>query len=88
MAAPLGRLALIPLFLITACHQPVPTSQTGPVPYAVSKQVVVDNTTTESPAARWNIMSTKFSSCWEIKLACAPFSKATRTGTTCLSSRR
>lgn len=47
MAAPLGRLALIPLFLITACHQPVPTSQTGPVPYAVSKQVVVDNTTTE-----------------------------------------
>lgn len=49
MAAPLGRLALIPLFLITACHQPVPTSQTGPVPYAVSKQVVVDNTTTGSP---------------------------------------
>ncbi|MBA7801347.1 alanine racemase [Citrobacter freundii] len=47
MAAPLGRLALIPLFLITACHQPVPTSQTGPVPYAVSKQVVVDNTTLE-----------------------------------------
>lgn len=47
MAAPLGRLALIPLLLITACHQPVPTTQAGSVPFAVNKQQVVDNTTLE-----------------------------------------
>lgn len=47
MAAPLGRLALIPLLLITACHQPVSTTQAGPVPFAVNKQQVVDNTTLE-----------------------------------------
>ncbi|MDA8512878.1 alanine racemase [Citrobacter sp. Igbk 14] len=47
MAAPLGRLALIPLLLITACHQPAPTTQAGPVPFAVNKQQVVDNTTLE-----------------------------------------
>ncbi|MBA8561883.1 alanine racemase [Citrobacter freundii] len=47
MAAPLGRLALIPLLLITVCHQPVSTTQAGPVPFAVNKQQVVDNTTLE-----------------------------------------
>lgn len=47
MAAPLGRLALIPLLLITACHQSVSTTQAGPVPFAVNKQQVVDNTTLE-----------------------------------------
>ncbi|HAU4330900.1 alanine racemase [Citrobacter freundii] len=47
MAAPLGRLALIPLLLITACHQPATDTQASPVPYAVSKQLVVDNTTLE-----------------------------------------
>lgn len=47
MAAPLGHLALIPLLLITACHQPVPTTQAGSVPFAVNKQQVVDNTTLE-----------------------------------------
>ncbi|AMH14641.1 alanine racemase [Citrobacter sp. FDAARGOS_156] len=47
MAAPLGRLALIPLLLITACHQPIPTTQAGSVPFAVNKQPVVDNTTLE-----------------------------------------
>lgn len=47
MAAPLGRLALIPLLLITACHQPVSSTQAGPVPFAVNQQQVVDNTTLE-----------------------------------------
>ena len=47
MAAPLGRLALIPLLLITACHHPVSTTQAGPVHFAVNKQQVVDNTTLE-----------------------------------------
>lgn len=47
MAAPLGRLALIPLLLITACHQPVSSTQAGTVPFAVNQQQVVDNTTLE-----------------------------------------
>ncbi|EMB4338255.1 alanine racemase [Citrobacter freundii] len=47
MAAPLGRLALIPLLLITACHQPVSSTQAGSVPFAVNQQQVVDNTTLE-----------------------------------------
>ncbi|HGW3731274.1 TPA: alanine racemase [Citrobacter freundii] len=47
MAAPLGRLALIPLLLITACHQPVSSTQAGPVHFAVNQQQVVDNTTLE-----------------------------------------
>ena len=47
MAAPLGRLALIPLLLITACHHPVSSTQAGPVPFAVNQQQVVDNTTLE-----------------------------------------
>lgn len=47
MAAPLGRLALIPLLLITACHQPVSSTQAGPAPFAVNQQQVVDNTTLE-----------------------------------------
>ena len=47
MAAPLGRLALIPLLLIPACHQPVSSTQAGPVPFAVNQQQVVDNTTLE-----------------------------------------
>lgn len=47
MAAPFGRLALIPLLLITACHQPVSSTQAGAVPFAVNQQQVVDNTTLE-----------------------------------------
>lgn len=81
MAAPLGRLALIPLLLITACHQPVPTTQAGPVPFAVNKQQVVDNTTLEISVARWNITFIKFSNCWETKPGCAPFLKAMRMAT-------
>lgn len=67
MAAPLGRLALIPLLLITACHQPVSSTQAGPVPFAVNQQQVVDNTTLEISVAHWNITFIKFSNCWQIK---------------------
>ena len=47
MAAPLGRLALIPLLFITACHQPVSSTAAGPVPITQDQQAIIDNTTLE-----------------------------------------
>lgn len=81
MAAPLGRLALIPLLLITACHQPIPTTQAGPVPFAVNKQPVVDNTTLEISRSALEYNIHKVQQLLETKPGCAPFLKAMRMAT-------